>query len=189
MKTNSFKEIGVNRDFNLNSIVLVILSLFLLSCSSDDSEEVVDTTPAFSFKIKGDGIDKTIAGNGIVFQQTTTDGVTFEGDDTKLTSILIIAQVNKLEADEVAFAVTQEGTDIGTGNYAIGFDLASFYNAFLNYSIIGKEGIDYKASGGTISLSNKTSGFVNGSINISCVSTGEGGTLNISGTFTAPAKS
>ena len=194
MKTNVIKNLFAFDGSIIRYSMIVLLCLFVPACSSDESEESEDEMVSnYRFVLKGNGIDDIMEGTGIFFNQTVTDGVTFEGDDTKLTTVLIIAQKGST-GEEVAFAITREGTDIKTGSYPIGSDVGNFYNAFMNYSEDRKEDpknalntITYQSYGGSLKINSKSSGFVSGSVNVDLESLEDGGTLNIKGTFTAPS--
>ena len=137
--------------------------------------------PSFTFQISG-AINKTISGNTIVFNETTTEVETIEGGTTNLTTLLIDARDSSSD-DTVTFAITLEGSSVGNGNYDIGTDLFAFYNAFLNFSLDNGVTIAYQSQGGSVSLSSKNSSFASGSINVECL--GGDGSITISGTFMA----
>lgn len=151
----------------------------LWSCSEDGDVTLQD--PNFTFQISG-AINKTISGDIIVFNETTVEVDDIDDNTTQLTTFLVDARDSNSD-DTVTFAITIEGSQIGSGSYDIGTDIFSFYNAFLNYSMDNGNTISYQSEGGSISISSKNLGSASGTIDIECL--GANGSITISGTFTA----
>ena len=162
-----------------NTIPVIFCIMMLWSCSEDG--DVALQEPNFIFQISG-AINKTISGNVIVFNETTVDVNDIDGNTTQLTTLLVDARDSNSD-DTVTFAITSEASQIGSGNYDIGTDIFSFYNAFLNYSTDNGNTISYQSEGGSISISSKGLGSASGAIDIECI--GTNGSITISGTFTA----
>ncbi|KQC30508.1 hypothetical protein [Flagellimonas eckloniae] len=154
------------------------------SCSSDSSDEGEKPSgPSFSFQISG-AVNKTISGTEIFFNETFTDVKDFEENDVTLSTLLIIAQDANTPC-QVSFAVTQEGS-VGSGNYPMGTDLFSFYNAFMNYSSDGGASISYQSDSGGIDIGSNGGGFVSGSVNVTLPGVGESEeAITITGSFDA----
>ena len=169
----------------MKKLVTYILCIGLLfSCSEDDGDTIDDISgPAFTFKISG-SINRTISGSAISYTETTTDVKNFELENVKLTTILIVAQADNNE-DQVTFAITKEGTNVGTGNYQVGTDLFTLYNAFLNFSGDRGKTTDFQSESGNIRFDSKSSGLTAGSINIDCPAKQGEGSIKIRGEFVA----
>lgn len=169
----------------MKSLVKFLCVLMVVwSCSSDSSDDgELPPGPSFSFQISG-AVNKTISGNEVFFNETFTDVKDFEENDVSLSTLLIIAQ-DATTPCQVSFAVTQEGR-VGSGNYPVGTDLFSFYNAFMNYSNDGGASISYQSAWGGIDIDSNGGGFVSGSVNVTLPGVGESeGTITITGSFDA----
>jgi len=152
-------------------------------CSKEDSNDSGNTgEPGFSFKVKGEGIDKTLSGNSIVFNSTTIDAKDIDNNDIQINTVVIIAQVPKGDTvEEVLISITDR-TRVESGSHPIGTDIFENYNAFASYWADNKAGFTFKASDGAINLKTRTDSQVAGSLNVS------GGGGSIVGDFTAPSQ-
>lgn len=153
------------------------------SCSSDSSDEETSLLePNFMFDISG-AINTTMSGNGIVYNETTTQVVNIDNEDVNITTILVIAQ-DKDSDNHVVFGVTLEGSSVGTGNYDIGTDIFTFYNAFMNFSGDRGQTISYQSESGSIGFDSRLF-FTTGTVSVSCPEVGGGGKVTVQGNFQA----
>ncbi|WP_420600980.1 hypothetical protein [Flagellimonas sp.] len=161
-----------------------ILCLWILcSCSSDSSDEEASILePNFKFEISG-AINTTMSGNGIVYNETTTQAVNANGDDVNITTILVIAQ-DRGSDNHIVFGVTLEGSKVGTGDYAIGTDILKFYNAFMNFSGDRGKTISYQSASGSINFDSRLL-YTTGTVDVNCPGVGGGGTVTVKGSFQA----
>ena len=165
----------------MKKILFYTFSMFaLFSCSSDDPSPMEISEPEFTFDVTG-AINRTLSGKGIIYHETTTPVKNYKGEDTQITSILIIAQD---QGDQVSFGVTLEESQVGAGNYEVGTDIFSFYNAFMNFAdnISDTTTTTYKSKSGSINISSRGQ-ITSGSVNVTCV--GSGGDVTITGEFHA----
>ena len=168
----------------MKKILNCILCLWLFSsCSSDSSDEENGILePNFKFVISG-AINTTMSGMGIIYNENTTQVVNADGEDVDITTILVIAQ-DKDSDNHVIFGVTKEGSKVGTGNYDIGTDISTYYNAFMNFSGDRGKTVSYQSESGSISFDSRLL-LTSGVVNVNCPGVGGGGTLTVQGDFQA----
>ena len=168
----------------MKKIVATILMSFILlwGCESDSSDPAEELTTGFSFTVNEGGSQRTFSGPGAVFTSSFTPGVTFEGDDTELNSIIIIAQ-DPSTGQDLTIGITSENR-VSEGSKPIGTDIETFYNAFANYTrTVSGNTVFFESRSGSIRLSNVSSSKVSGSLDINLA--GEDGNMEISGSFVA----
>ena len=165
------------------TIIYTLCLVLFWGCSSDSADEETGILePNFKFEISG-AINTTMSGNGIVYNENTTQAKNAQGEDVEITTILVIAQ-DKASDNQVVFGVTIEGTKVGTGNYDIGTDIFKFYNAFMNFSGDRGQSVSYQSESGSINFDSRAL-LASGSVNVSCPGVGGGGTLSVKGSFAA----
>ena len=144
-----------------------ILCLWLCFACSENStdEEAGILEPNFKFEVSG-AINTTMSGNGIVYNEKTIETKNYKGENVKITTLFVIAQ-DRDSDNLVTFAVTLEGSSVGSGQYQIGTDIFEFYNVFMNFSGDRGETVSYQSEVGSISFDSGLS-FLSGSVDVSC---------------------
>ncbi len=166
-------------------IIYGMLAICLLwACSKDsNSEDMTSGSPSFKFDIVGEGGNKTLSGDNIVFNSTITDAKDIDGTTPiEINSLAIVAQAP--QGDKVA-SVLISITDrdwVAAGTHNLGTDILENYNAVVTYWDDTSGPITVIAHDGFIKLDTRTDSKVSGSMNAS------GGNTTITGTFVAPNK-
>ena len=168
----------------MKKIIYGLAALCLLwGCTTDEnSEDPTTGTPNFSFNVVGEGGNKTLSGDDIVFNSTITDATDLDGTTPiEINSLAIVAQVP--QGDKMA-SVLISITDrdwVEAGNHNLGTDILENYNAVVTYWEDTSAGITMIAHDGFVKLDTRSNSLVSGSISAS------GGNTSITGTFTAPS--
>lgn len=166
------------------TIIYGIMALLLIwGCSKDENgEDLTPGEPTFSFQVVGEGGNKTLSGNDIVFNSTITDAKDLDGTTPiEINSVTIVAQVPQGgKMASVLISITDRGW-VEAGTHSLGTDILDNYNAVVTYWVDTSAGITMIAHDGFIKLDTRTNSKISGSISAS------GGESSIKGTFTAPS--